>query len=458
MARMPLKIGLLDHFGGGNLGDDATQEAVIRNIRSRWPQAEICGFTMNPGDTESRHGIPSYPIRRNTWILGSSPETVDIRAKGRIKEALSQYRGLSRGLRFVYAFVVKKPVAFCAELCFLAKSLRVLRSFAVLIISGGGQLTESWGGPWQFPYTIFKWILLAKATRVKVIVLNVGAGPLTLPLTKALVRTSLSLADYVSFRDANSAQLAEQIGFTGEKVVVSDLVYSLGVPSSFPSSSTKNQRSPAIGIAPMPWGKSDIYPDKDPFVYRSLLAALGGLGSWLLKNQYDIDLFCTDIGVDPPAIADLAQMINEYNPNAFGHIGIPRARTTAELLATMSSVEYVVTCRFHGVVFAHILNKPVIALTHHPKVSTLMSDIGMQEYCLDIRTVDAKRLIDTFRSLIANAPAIKKRMEATRSAYQSRLASQFDRLFAQRSASMGDLTDHRLPKTNIARPDGASVR
>src|SRR5271166_5991090 len=67
MAQEPKKIGLLDHMGGGNLGDDTTQTAVMCNIRKRWPDAIIYGFSMNPADTESRHAISAYPIRRKIW-------------------------------------------------------------------------------------------------------------------------------------------------------------------------------------------------------------------------------------------------------------------------------------------------------------------------------------------------------------------------------------------------------
>src|SRR5262249_43753597 len=160
----------------------------------------------------------------------------------------------------------------------------ILKSFDILVISGGGQLTESWGGPWQFPYTIFKWVLMAKLARVQPIILNVGAGPLTLSLSKYFSRTALSLADYVSFRDTKSAQLTEQIGFKGHKSVGPDLVYSLDLPSLPPKRSPARRQPAVAGIAPMPWGKSALYPDQDPLVYRSLLAALGGLASWLFLN------------------------------------------------------------------------------------------------------------------------------------------------------------------------------
>ena len=73
-------IGLLDHLGGGNLGDDATLQAVMQNIKSRWPDAKIVGLSMNPDDTQRRHGIAAYPIRRpilTNCLVGCGPERIN---------------------------------------------------------------------------------------------------------------------------------------------------------------------------------------------------------------------------------------------------------------------------------------------------------------------------------------------------------------------------------------------
>jgi polysaccharide pyruvyl transferase WcaK-like protein len=422
-------VGLLDHMGGGNLGDDGTQEAVIHNIRSRWPSAAIFTFSMNPSDSEARHGIGSYAIRRKTWTFGATSTDGTLNFQRRVKAAALVHPALLALLRTIYTLAFKIPAACYGEVCFLARSLRVLRSFDLLVISGGGQLTESWGGPWEFPYTIFKWIFLARLARVKPVFLNVGAGPLARPLSKYFIRTALSLADYVSFRDTKSADLIQHIGFRGDTPVFPDAVYSLKIDSCS-ARRPATQRPTNVGIAPMPYGLKPLYADGNPHAYDSLIRGLAAVGSRLLADEGRITLFCTDIGVDPPSVHDLQRAINNTRSLLSDDlVDVVVPRSTTDLLCTMSAMDYVITCRFHGVVFAHLLNIPVIALSHHPKVMTLMDDLGLSRYCLDIRTVDADTLTDTFSDLVLNAAQIKSRMNAMYSSYKDMLARQFDDLF-----------------------------
>ncbi len=111
---------------------------------------------------------------------------------------------------------VRKPQTVFAELTFLAKSFAIMRTLDIFVVSGGGQLLNSWGGPWDYPYTIFKWVLLAKLSGTKCYFVNVGAGPLKRPLSKFFITRALALANYVSFRDQKSRELAQDIGFEGE--------------------------------------------------------------------------------------------------------------------------------------------------------------------------------------------------------------------------------------------------
>src|SRR5262249_58302553 len=71
MHKIHSQIGLLNHIGGGNLGDDATIGAVLQNIRQRWPDVAITAFSQNPSDTSMRHGIAKRRSEEHTSELQS---------------------------------------------------------------------------------------------------------------------------------------------------------------------------------------------------------------------------------------------------------------------------------------------------------------------------------------------------------------------------------------------------
>src|SRR5579885_939682 len=284
------KIGLLNHMGGGNLGDDATQTAVIRNIKSRWPHVEIALFSMNPADTAPRHGLPAYPIRRETW---NRSETRGPGAPTRgnwLKTARTTCLALLPFLRVLKAAVVKKLGPLLDELRFLAKSFLILRSFDLLIISGGGQLLDSWGGPWKFPYTVFKWTLLAKLSGARCYFLNVGAGPLADPKAKWFIRQALALADYVSFRDKQSRDLVQTVGFKGRAYIVADCVYALDT-SALAVHNAREKDGSVVGLSPMAYCDPKIYWHKDQAVYESLIGNVARFGEWLREHHYNLSLF-----------------------------------------------------------------------------------------------------------------------------------------------------------------------
>ena len=180
-ATMIRKIGLLNHMGAGNLGDDATQDAVMQNVKRRWPDAEIVLFSMNPADTSSqaRHTLVSNSNRIR--VSRRTNANVDPQPTGRSRASYENVAQSFCSFTALNAQRLKSDAPSSTNHLFLIKSLLILRSLDLLIISGGGQLLDSWGGPWKFPYTIFKWTLLAKLSGEKCYFLNVGAGPLTYP-------------------------------------------------------------------------------------------------------------------------------------------------------------------------------------------------------------------------------------------------------------------------------------
>ena len=107
IKRARIKIALLHHTGGGNLGDEASVEAVIRSIRERWPDADIALLSMNPDDTAKTYGIPSYPIRRYTWTFGYKSATTEAKRAGKV--------GFRSWLRTTRTPAIRLPRGGCAN-------------------------------------------------------------------------------------------------------------------------------------------------------------------------------------------------------------------------------------------------------------------------------------------------------------------------------------------------------
>jgi polysaccharide pyruvyl transferase WcaK-like protein len=414
------KIALLHHTGGGNLGDEASVDAVISNIRRRWPDSVIALLSMNPSETARVHGVPSYPLRPYIWELGYV-------SAGRKSNSASKFHFM-RWLRTTRTPLLRLPRAISRELAFVIAALRIIRHFDLLIVSGGGQLTGK-SGPWGFPYSILLWFLMAKVARARCMFLNVGAGPLTDPLAKFFATRTLYAADYVSFRDIPSQALARNIGFAGDSQVFADNVYSLEVCTPSVVGSRK-QEQPIVGISPLAYPSSSMFSTaKQKTMYADVIAKFALFTSSLERRSYSIALFGTDIWEDDATIEDLRTALRDRH-----NIATPPyepIKGVTELLYKMSVMDYVVTCRFHGVVFAHLLNKPVLAISPHAKVADHMRALGLSKYCVDIQIFDPNLLADTFEALVLERDDIKDRMAASLANYKSLLKRQLDDLFPE---------------------------
>ena len=149
-----LTFALVSPCGYGNLGDAAIQDAMIANIRRRFPDARIRGITLNPADTVQRHGIPAFPLSGNssTGYCGPSSSGQSVpKNKGRSEARASVRRRFARALAWGPKRIARLllprgwPELIKKESIHIARSFDSLRDVDFLIFSGGGQLDDYWG-------------------------------------------------------------------------------------------------------------------------------------------------------------------------------------------------------------------------------------------------------------------------------------------------------------------------
>jgi len=426
------RIGILGHAGTQNLGDEAIIAAVIQNVRARYPAAEITCFTTHPEDTERRHGIRSFPIRRvGQTPRGSSvspcspPEKHPVAFLDQIKSGIKVLPLLYRTLKGIQRGVNALKNALLEPL-FLVNSYRSLRGTRLLIIAGSQQLNDAYGGPWGFPYTLFKWTALARLARAKVVFLSVGAGPLSSPLSRFFCRRALHWASYRSYRDDLSSKLVESFGVRGENPVVPDLVYSLRIPETYKRCP---HARPVVGTNPVPFFDGRYWPTDDSQIYGDYVRKIAAFVEWLADTGHQVALFPTQLRADPPVIADVQKRLNGHGKDGSVQVS-PPFQGVEDLLSELADMDFVVANRYHGILLSVVLNKPVLGLAYHDKSKALLEQVGAGEYALGVEDLDLHRMQERFLALESRSEAVTKKMAENIGGLRAALDRQYDQVFA----------------------------
>jgi polysaccharide pyruvyl transferase WcaK-like protein len=434
------KIGLVTPYSGSNLGDGAIQEAVIENLRARLPDAAFCLFTLNPPRTAALHGVPSLPI--TGFFVSFYSDTLTQppsngtshgsrrRFLGGLSSRLKNHSGLRRLLRPSWLFakgVIATPFNIAREVRHVAKMYFLLREFKLLIVSGGGQIDDYWGGAMGHPYALLKWALLAKAAGVRLVFLSIGVCVLESRLSVLFARRALKLADYRSYRDLGSKQLLAGMKFTHADRVMPDLAFSY--PSTVASAdvvSNERKSERKIGISPIAYLRKDHWPKTDVTVFDRYVENLTLFIGVLLSKGHEVVLFATE-GADQKVTELLMSRLEGDHPgNMRTKLRAAHVSCVRELLAEVTELDCVVASRLHGVILSHLCVKPVLAISYDRKVTQYMEEMEQGEYCLDIHGFRAEELSKSFDRLLSLEDAAKATIRRKIQRYREQLMSQYD--------------------------------
>src|SRR5712692_4031375 len=437
----PVKqIGIFGHVGTLNLGDETIIAAVLQNIRLRYPQAQIRAFTFNPDDTQARHGITSYPIRRtNGFFPGTKPPASGGPATQSAGKPLIRQPGIRDAIKLIPVLYpamkgirngIKLLKSSFSELVFIGSCYKNLKGTDLLIVAGSGQLTDHSGGAWAYPYTFFKWSLLARALGTKLAFVSIGTSWIESPLSKFFLKSALSRADYRSYRDESSEKQVRRLGISGENIVVPDLAYSLNMP---PAPVSVGPRGPRllVGINPIPFYHEKLWHKADKQLYEMYVETHAGFASWLVHRGYDVLFFPTQLRADPPAIQDIIAAIQRRDPATSGqiHVNSP-LRSPEDLIAAMSRMDFILAARFHGVLISHLLHKPVLAVSYHYKTADLMARMGQSECTVEIEDCTLGALTSRFILLESRSAKIAAELERRVPICRQALDLQYQRIFS----------------------------
>jgi polysaccharide pyruvyl transferase WcaK-like protein len=377
-----LRIGLLGQFGIGNLGNEASFQAMLGLLKRRAPTARITCICTDPDWVSQTYGLACTPIR----------------AKG------------------------------SGRLGNVAHAIREMRKLDLLLVPGTGVFDDFNESPFGAPYEWWRWCHAARLAGVKIAFVSVGAGPITRRLSRVFMMGAARRAHYRSYRDKPSKAFMDGIGMNRPNdPVFPDLAFSLPTPPA-PQRPEGGPLTVAVGVmAYYGWaggaqgqGVYDVYIDK-----------LAAYIAWLAETGRRVK-FVIGSGRDVAAVEDVRARALAINPSCARQFDpFVTATTLDDVMSQMAEADIAVVTRFHNLVGALHVGCPTISLGYAEKNHALLLDMGLGDFSQEVEVFDLDRLKADTEKMIAERAIHEVAIRRRVADYEAQLGRQEDLLAAR---------------------------
>jgi polysaccharide pyruvyl transferase WcaK-like protein len=394
----PPRVGLFGKLGSGNIGNDASLEAVLDYLESDHRDAILDAMCTGSDAVTERYGIPAIPL---FWYQQYAPAVSGIPA--------IPLKALGKGID-----------AF--------RTMAWVRRHDAVIVPGMGVLETSLPLPtWEFPYAMF---LLGGSSRLfgtKVALVSVGAGVINHRVTRWLFNAAARFAYYRSFRNTSSREAMRQRGLdTTRDHIFPDLAFALQAPAIEPG----DPQVVCVGVMEY-HGSNDDREHADE-IRSSYVGGMKRFVRWLVDHDRKVLLLIGDTnGSDELVVEEILADLRESRP------GLDESRVIAQPVVSFADVMQaiqpagsVVAIRFHNIIGALKLGKPTIAIGYSSKHEALMADMGVSQFCLPVHPLDFDLLIQRFAELEGSAAQVRQVLAVRNEVNRQRLNEQFAELSA----------------------------
>jgi polysaccharide pyruvyl transferase WcaK-like protein len=393
------RVGIFGVLGAGNIGNDASMEAVLHYLRTHHPAAVVDTMCAGPIEVNERYGIPAISMfwfdRYKSRISGP-PATI-----------------LKLASRIFDVFRIGSWV----------------RGHDVVIVPGAGVLEASLPlRPWDTPYAL---LLVSASGRVfgsRVAYVSVGVGAIQQRVTRWLSNSAARLASYRSYRDSGSREEMSARGIdTSNDCVYPDLAFALPLPADYRVGLADWS---AVGLGIMAYRGSNDDRHHGEEIYARYLHDMKEVVGWLIDNGRRVRLLIGDTnGSDEATAAEILADVHDSRPHLDrSWLGVEPVSTFKELMEAMEPLGAVIATRYHNLIAAIKLSKPTIAISYSPKHDALMSDMGLAEFRQSVSTLDIDGLGRQFLEMEARADQLQDALLACNASTTQLVERMFEQL------------------------------
>lgn len=409
-----IRVGLFGPYHSNNLGDTATQMAVMANLRRHHAGIEFISICFDPQDAARTHGVSAFNMTgTESYIHVPHSGTLDPENN----RGLQQKPWLMRWLPY-------KAYMLVSHVWQSWNIYRFTRKIDVLLISGGGQLCDFWGGPWARPFELLVWTVACRLRRKRVVVFATAADNLTTRIGRVMCFLAMRLSHYTVYRDEYTVQAAREAGLENPGHACPDAAFSLPLPETLSSNPTTIQ--PVVLACPI--SKSAWLRTIDAS-YESYLEEFVDTCELLVKHGFVVQLSNSQVKMDSPVAQRISERLQERlkgDPVLIERIQLRLTRTVSDFITLAKNANVVLASRLHGVILSLVTGRPVVAIAYIRKVSQVMVDAKISEYCIELRDSTAKRITAMVHVALDNQVNLRHHIDTMNAQFRTALEREYE--------------------------------
>jgi polysaccharide pyruvyl transferase WcaK-like protein len=317
---------------------------------------------------------------------------------------------------------------------------KALRS-ADLVIFGGGQEIQDHASVAFLVSGLLK-IILARRARVPVLCYAIGVGPLGTSLGRLLTRRVLQDIPHISVRDLESRRALRALGVTRSDIrVTADPAVALE-PQKLENTGAfpwPKGSGPRIVFAPRRWyhygnyvlpmkWRSRVLTPRGRDRFARLVEQIATAADSLIETQDARFVLCPmrsahgriDLGQDDDQVC---HEIREQMRISGRAAVWPEPPSPGVLKGLLGSADIVIGMRMHALIFASMMEVPVIGITILPKHLEFLRQIDQDEFSVDPDTLSAQNLSDMVMRAVKGSSAIRAQLIHAREVLRVRAMS-----------------------------------
>ena len=313
-----------------------------------------------------------------------------------------------------------------------------------LLIFGGGQEIQDHASVAFLISGLLK-LVLAKFARIPVVCYAIGVGPLGTKIGRFLTRKVLNRVFSISVRDEGSKRLLSATGITRVPVeITADPGIILEPKKPKLKMEWPQGSGPKVIIAPRRWYlykhyllplqlRSRVLPWQGGQQFERIKQELAGAADDMIRQLGARIVFCPmrcagdsfNPGQDDDHVCQeiLALMSAKEQVRVWNQAGSP-----AELKNALGEADVVVGMRMHSLIFASMMQVPIVGITILPKHTAFLLQVGQEAFGIDPDFCTRTAVTEAVSKAIHNRDYIASRLNQEQNRLYTLIKHDVDRI------------------------------